>query len=176
MDTDTVFEERLEPAEATPRVAEDVVSWMALVCRVALGVVFLYAGLPKLMAPQAFLIAVRGYMMLPDPVIPLFTIALPAVEVVVGAALVAGVWPRAAALVTAGMVVMFLVAIAQAMVRGIDIECGCFAHGDARVGWGLVFRDILMLAMLVPVFLDRRPRWAAWPAGVGGPGGVSESS
>lgn len=136
---------------------------LSLLCRVGLAAIFLYAGLPKTITPQAFLISVRGYALLPDWAIPTFTVVLPSVEVFVGVLLLLGVWVRPSTTVIVGLVVMFLIAIGQALHRGIDIDCGCFSGGGHRLGWDLVARDIGMLLMTVPIYLARRRWLALWP-------------
>jgi putative oxidoreductase len=71
------------------------------------------------------------------------------IEIVVGLALVTGLWARAAALVAAGMLVVFVAGLSQALLRGIDLRCGCFG-GDDAADWWTVLRD---LAMLVPALV-----------------------
>jgi len=66
-----------------------------------------------------------------------------------GALLISGLWRREAALLTAAMLVAFIVAIGWAVSQGIDIEnCGCFSVSGAGRGFGLrlLFGDALMLA------------------------------
>jgi len=129
---------------------------LALFCRVALGIVFIAAGLPKTPHPQLFLINVRGYMLLPDLALPSFTVILPMVEVVAGACLVTGVWVRPSALLAGALLAMFLIGMAAAMARGLDIECDCFGRGGAKVGPAKIAEDLAMLLMLIPIFSARR--------------------
>ncbi len=51
------------------------------------------------------------------------------------------------------MLLVFAVAMAQAIVRDIDIDCGCFGKAaTARVGWSSVLRNVgLTLACAVVV-------------------------
>ena len=130
--------------------------WLVTVCRLVLGLVFLYAGAPKVWLPQAFLVSVRSYMILPDDLVPAFTVVLPTIELVAGLLLVLDRWVRPAAVVVGGMLCVFVVAIVSAMARGLDIECGCFSHGETAVGIELLVRDAIMLAMLIPVILTPR--------------------
>lgn len=148
---------------------------LALVCRLALAAIFLYAGVPKVARPQLFLVAVRGYLLLPDAAVPIFTVVLPAVEVLAGALLLLGIWVRPSAAVIAGLTAMFLIAIGSAIARGIDIECGCFAGQTSRVGWSLILRDAAMLVALVPVLAARR-HWLCLCPGSGGAGSSHKSA
>ncbi|MCX7049305.1 MAG: hypothetical protein NTX50_27940 [Candidatus Sumerlaeota bacterium] len=100
--------------------------------------------------------AVRGYLILPDFAVPLFTVMMPMIEVVAGVCLLLGIWLRPSGAVIGGLILLFLVAIVSALARGIDIECGCFAGASSKVGLGLILRDIGMLLLLVPIFAARR--------------------
>jgi hypothetical protein len=42
------------------------------------------------------------------------------------------------------------VAISSAVLRGLNINCGCFGGDGAPVGWGKVLEDV---ALLVPAWL-----------------------
>ncbi len=81
------------------------------------------------------------------------------VELLAGAALVLGVARRGAALIAAFLMVVFIAAIASALVRGLDISCGCFdTAGGHKVGLDLLWRDVLLLlAAAVPLLAARDP-------------------
>ena len=120
--------------------------------RIALGVLFVYSSLTKLPDMALFAESVSNYRLLPAMLIPFFASALVGTEFVAGLALVFGLGARAAAGWTAVMLVGFIVALSQALVRGIDLGCGCFGSTDAeQVSWGTVGRDVLMLAAALAV-------------------------
>jgi len=116
--------------------------------RLALGAIFVYAAAVKIPDIGAFALEVHNYRMLPVPIENLFTMSLVWVELVVGAALVLNVTPRSAVVLGFLLLGAFFVAIAQAVLRNLDIECGCFGTADAsRVGWIALARDAGMLVM-----------------------------
>jgi uncharacterized membrane protein YphA (DoxX/SURF4 family) len=117
------------------------------VLRVTLGAVFLVACLDKIADPAAFARSIANYRLVPDRYLHVMATTLPWIEAVAGAALVAGLWTRAAALVTAGMLAVFIAAIGSAMARHLDISCGCFDSGpDARrMGLSTLLWDIVWL-------------------------------
>ncbi|MCZ7582372.1 MAG: DoxX family membrane protein [Deltaproteobacteria bacterium] len=120
--------------------------YLVLALRVGFGVMFLFAGVPKIVDPAAFAIGVDNYHMLPNALVNLFAIALPWVEVAIGVLLIAGVFTEAAALVSLVLCVMFTVALAQAITRGLDISCGCFSvEGGEKVSPVLLLRDLLLI-------------------------------
>ncbi len=75
-------------------------------------------------------------------------ITVPWVEVLAGALLMFGVWKRANALVIALLLVVFLVAISQAVARHLNINCGCFGTVEGtKVGFWKLGEDFVMLAV-----------------------------
>jgi hypothetical protein len=67
---------------------------------------------------------------------------------VAGAALILGVWRRGAGLLATALSAAFLIAIAQAELRGLKIECGCFDVSEmssSQASWSLFARDIPLL-------------------------------
>jgi len=127
-------------------------------CRVALGGVFILAAVGKIAGPQDFAQAVAGYRILPLSAVNLFAIIVPWLELLVGLSLWSGILIRSGVAVAAALNVMFIVAAASAMARGLNIECGCFtlSHAHERVGWAIIGRDLALLALCVPIFLTGR--------------------
>ena len=133
---------------------------LTLACSLATGAVFLYASWDKIQHPGAFAQAIANYRMVPMPLLHTFAWLLPVVEAVVGLALIVGWQRRGAALLAAVMTVMFIIAITTALVRGLDISCGCFdTAAGSHLGLDLLLRDILLLAAAVVPLLSERDRW-----------------
>jgi len=116
---------------------------LALV-RVGLGLLFIAAAANKLADVAAFAESIANYRMVPPAVVPYFACALLGTELVAGLALVTGAKARAAALVVSVLLASFSIALSQAVLRGIDTNCGCFG-GTETVGWDAVGRDVAML-------------------------------
>ena len=136
-------------------------AWLALPARFYLGFVFIYACLHKIADPGVFALDVATYQFLPLALINLNALILPWVELVAGVMIVVGFRTRAAALLIAGMMVMFMIALSWALHQGLDMSCGCFASstGDEHAISGItMFRDAgwLALALYVLIF-DRKP-------------------
>ena len=106
--------------------AHPVVLWGS---RWLLGAVFLVAAWYKITDLIEFGRSISYYDMVPMGLIPLFATVLAGVEVSTGVALVTGLWRKGSALIVSAMLVMFIIAIAAAYVRGLSIDCGCFT-GD----------------------------------------------
>src|SRR5262249_2511810 len=138
---------------------------------IGLGVVFVYASLDKIAHPLDFARIVYRYRLAGPSaslgVVPanLLAVVLPWLEALTGVLLITGLWRRVAAVVAAGLLVMFLIAVGYVLAQGIDVEhCGCFTvGGEGRsAGWTLIASDLGLLAAAGYVMLVR-PREAAGP-------------
>ncbi len=131
--------------------------WLSLLCRLAVGGVFIWASLDKLAHPAEFAKAIHHYRLVPYALLHPLALLLPAVEMVAGLALVAGWRRRGAALLCLGMLAVFMIAIGAALARGLDISCGCFnTDGGHGVGMDLFWRDLLLLLACLPPLLTAR--------------------
>jgi len=105
--------------------------WFGLVARLTLGGVLFAAGYLKVGTPDKSQMAVRAYEMLPISVANLLGLILPPIEIVIGALLILGALTRVMAVLGGFTMVIFIIAISQAWVRGLNIDCGCFGGGGA---------------------------------------------
>jgi putative oxidoreductase len=123
---------------------------LLVACRLALGAIFLYAAATKLPDMAAFAKNVANYRLLPAPIVPWVASVVVGVEIAVGLALVSGLAARAAALVVSVMLAAFIGGLSQALLRGIDLRCGCFGSEESATWW-TVARDAAMLVPAVAV-------------------------
>jgi uncharacterized membrane protein YphA (DoxX/SURF4 family) len=142
--------------------------WLVLVCRLAVGIVFVLAGAAKLAAPGSFAAALAAYDVLPPAALRPLTLTLPLVELLVGVWLALGLFTRAAAWAAVALLATFMAAIGQALLRGISLEdCGCFGGltqavpaltsvlGGSSLGWRDVARDAIYAALALAVAIGR---------------------
>ena len=103
--------------------------WLGLIARLILGGVLFAAGFLKIDKPDISQMAVRSYEMLPISIANLLGLILPPVEMALGALLILGALTRVAAALGGFTMFIFIIAIAQAWARGLNIDCGCFGGG-----------------------------------------------
>jgi putative oxidoreductase len=125
--------------------------------RIALGGLFLYAGAVKIADPLGFAQNIADYRLVPRAIAFFAALVLPWVEVLAGAALVAGLFPRTSAGLIAFMLAFFIVLVAVTMVRGLDVECGCFGALSRKAGWPLILEDAAMLFMALQIAMSGPP-------------------
>lgn len=135
---------------------------LLVVFRLGLAAMFLFAAVPKLLDPVTFARDIDNYRMLPDALIGPLALMLPVAEIVIGLALVTGVYARGAAITAGVMLVGFAVGMVQAIVRGIDLDCGCFGHfAEAQVSWWTVARNATLT--LIAITIAMGPDMPLWP-------------
>ena len=129
--------------------------WLHALGGLVLGALFLYASYDKILHPADFARIVYHYQLIgPSQWIGpwaanLLAVTLPWIEVVLGLSLITGVWRRESAAVAGALLIVFVVAVSAALLRGIDLEnCGCFSvSGEGRAaGIKLILGDLAMLA------------------------------
>ncbi len=140
--------------------------WLGLLVRLVLAGVFLVAGALKLPDPDESLRAVRAYRLLPEALVPAVGYGLPVLEVVLALLLLAGLATRLGAVVSAVLLVLFIVGVSSAAARGLTIDCGCFGGGgdvaaDETRYTEEIVRDVALLAGALLLFRWPRTRWSA---------------
>lgn len=130
------------------RTVEKVVSnkYVVFAARVILGVVFIYASLEKIQHPGEFAQAIYNYRMVPNVVINVMAIVLPWLELICGILIIVGVFVRGSALLIGAMLAVFIIALSSALMRGLDISCGCFTlEGGRSIAANTLVEDILLI-------------------------------
>ncbi|MBU1636401.1 DoxX family membrane protein [bacterium] len=142
------------------------------VCRLALAGLFLYAAYPKIIDPAEFAKAITNYRV-SFPVIGqnyVYAVAMfmPSLEVVVAIGLLIERYKRASSFVAMALMALFTVLILQAVLRGLNIDCGCFGSSPVAqakahmVGWRRIAEDVGWLAAAVFVYFRSQPRKPAY--------------
>lgn len=108
------------------------VDFLQTVGCIALGVVFLYAAVAKLRFPYDFLVSVYEYRMIGPPWGRFVAGVFPYVELVTAVCLIAGVARAGALIASSALLLLFVVAQAYALARGLDIDCGCGLSAEGQ--------------------------------------------
>ena len=129
-------------------------------CRFVLGIVFVVAGGMKVAHPADFLSDLLGFgIPFPEMFLRVVAVGLPWLEVCTGLGLMLNFWPETIRPLVAFLYLVFVVMLGQAVLRGLDLNCGCF--GASGQGWferpdvALVRAGLLFAASLY-VAVERR--------------------
>lgn len=113
----------------------------------------LLAARHKLASPAVFRAVLLDYRLLPEALVSPAAWLIPAIELLLAAAWM-GTWagavsPAASGTATAALLAAYTLAIALNLLRGRRyVSCGCGLSGDGgeHLSWGLVWRNILLVA------------------------------
>lgn len=136
-------------------------SWIELAARWILGLTFIYASFHKILSPADFAKIVYGYDLFPHGLINLIAIIIPFLELVAGLALIAGFYPRSAAVIINVMLLAFMAALTINIIRGHEFDCGCFSADQSGYDSSYtvtLLRDIIyfICGMLIIFFEGNR--------------------
>ena len=134
-------------------------TWLYHFLRLGLACIFIYAGFIKLLDPRTFAHAIAQYDLIPDGLLPLVAVGLPALELLAGLGLIFEF--RGSLTLMAILLLMFLVILGNAVWYNLDIDCGCFAGDelDAQHRVKTAFwRDLLMIGVALFLYWRRRSR------------------
>jgi uncharacterized membrane protein YphA (DoxX/SURF4 family) len=123
---------------------------------IAIGGLFVYAGVVKVLDPVGFAGDIENYKILPWPIGVRMAFYLPWLEIFCGAALITRRLHRGALFILTVLMSVFIIVTIIAKARGLDISCGCFGHATKSLSfaWHLVLDFILLGGIL---FLWRTP-------------------
>lgn len=122
--------------------------WLA---RLLVAGVLLYASVLKLGTSERFAVTVAKFSVLPEAWAGVFAMALPWIEMAAGILLLIPRTARIGAFAAAGLLILFLAALAWAWSQGFTIDCGCFGAEDEQVPGNAIplaiARDAVLLAI-----------------------------
>ncbi|QGP80234.1 methylamine utilization protein MauE [Sphingobium sp. CAP-1] len=150
---------------------EQALALFGLTAAIAVGLIFLTAGIAQWRHRALLPGVIANYRLLPAALVGPAAVALPLVEVATGAALLIGLH-MLAVIVAMALLLLFAGAMAVNIARGRGhIDCGC-GHGALRhpIGWPLVVRNIA-LAALLSLRLPPAPPFAALDMATAAAGG-----
>lgn len=125
---------------------------LAFAARLSIGVSFLLSARVHFQNPWQFLIVNLKYDILPNSSVAFFAAFVPPALFVLGTWLIAGAWLRVVAALSTVLVLGFLIAQVLALLRGLEIGCGCFG-GDEQIGIKSIARTLVLAFGCVFVFL-----------------------
>jgi uncharacterized membrane protein YphA (DoxX/SURF4 family) len=122
------------------------VRMVALILRLVLGAVFIYAAWTKLRDPWAvFAVAIDSFQILPSWGVEWVARTLPWFELAVGVLLISGRWLHISTTASSLLLLVFFGLLVTAQLKGMQINCGCFGP-DEPLSWKTVLRDGALLS------------------------------
>ena len=129
-------------------------------CAFIIGVVFLIAGIFKLLDPVGAGLVMEGYLrffhlvfMLPAAKFVAVLLAL--AEAILGSAMICGVWRKPMAIITTAMIVFFtLLTLLLAIFNPVSLtDCGCFGEVLHLTNLQTFLKNLVLLALAMVAFM-----------------------
>lgn len=120
--------------------------------RIILGGIFIYAAAGKILYPAEFSEDITNYQLVPVMFTNLIAITLPWMELVAGLLLLNGFKTKSSNLIIFLLLCVFSFGAVQAMIRGLDINCGCFTEASRRVGLIFLAEEAALFLMCICIF------------------------
>jgi putative oxidoreductase len=126
----------------------------SITVRIILGGILMYASLDKLANMADFAKIIHNYKLLPISLENLLAIFLPWLEFITGFCLIVGKFNKGALIIYNVLLIIFIIALSQALIRGLDINCGCFSVKPSSTSdvWLRIIEDIIMLFFSVYLY------------------------
>ena len=124
--------------------------------RIFMGLVFIYASYSKIIDPLSFSQNIHNYGVTPIFIENIIALTLPLVELFIGIGLIFKIKYEASLDISIALMVIFIILISQAYIRGKSIDCGCFLNEVSAVDAEAkrfdmlkrIFEDIVFLILL----------------------------
>lgn len=130
--------------------------YLALLLRLYVGSIFIYASLSKITDPAIFAENIAAYQIIPYWGINLVAVILPWLELICGFFLIIGMRTRATAFLSSGLLFMFTLFVIINIFRGLSINCGCFDNVGEPIGWAKVVQNTIWFIMTIIIMLFDR--------------------
>ena len=133
--------------------------WPDRAIRGILAFLFVYGGSLKLMDPKAFAATLSLYDLIPEMLLPVVAIGLPALEVAAGTALLFNV--RGGLTVITALLVLFVAVLGYGVLSDLNVDCGCFGPEEILGQQSLrqaFIRDLFLIGAASFLYYTRRSR------------------
>ena len=119
-----------------------------IICiRLILGSVFLWASFDKIIDPSSFAKNISNYHVVPFGLENTVAIILPWLEFFIGTGMILGIMVNGSIIISSSLLILFNILIAQAILRGFNIECGCGLKDGQMVGIEKILENFALLGI-----------------------------
>lgn len=128
--------------------------YILLIFRLILGVIFLFSAIGKIANPAEFAESILNYRLLPDILLNITAMTLPWIELICGAFLIFGFCVKESSAILLLLLIVFTTSVFIAVLRGLDIECGCFGTLMAEsVGFRKISENLVFILFSIALSL-----------------------
>ena len=137
--------------------------YLIVITRIILGAVFLWASFGKILEPGDFARSISNYHIVPFGIENIIALILPWLELLIGMGLILGIMVDGSVQISAILLIMFILMIGQAMLRGFNIECGCGLKEGEMIGLNKILENIVFIGGAYIVMQTRKRFFEIFP-------------
>lgn len=127
-----------------------IIEYLIAITRIYLALVFILSGLDKISNLSAFATSIENYDLLPIQIINLIAIVIPWIEVITGALLLLGFYIKENSIIIGVLLSVFTLAVLSAVLRNLDIDCGCQGTFDGqKVGILKIIENVSLIIVSI---------------------------
>jgi uncharacterized membrane protein YphA (DoxX/SURF4 family) len=127
-----------------------ITDYLIAITRIYLALVFILSGLDKISNLSAFATSIENYDILPIQLINLIAIVIPWIEVITGALLLLGFYIKENSIIIGSLLGVFTLAVLSAVLRNLDIDCGCQGTFDGqKVGILKIIENVSLIIVSI---------------------------
>jgi uncharacterized membrane protein YphA (DoxX/SURF4 family) len=134
--------------------------YLILASRLFLGFFFVLAAIGKIADPTTFAKEMGNYQIFPFFSLNIFALILPWLELISGMMLIFGIKLKANSIITGGLLIIFIIAVFSAMMRGLNINCGCFSNKITIVGWNKILENTGLLLLAIALYFTQSRKFS----------------
>ena len=129
--------------------------YLTLFFRIVVGAIFLWASLDKIIDPAKFARDISNYHIVPLGLENTIALILPWLEFFIGTGLIIGVMVDGSIIISSVLLITFNIMIAQAMARGVNIDCGCGLKEGQLVGFEKLIENFIFILFSYFVYVRK---------------------
>jgi len=143
--------------------------YLVLISRIIMGTVWIYAGLKKILGNYLELLySIQSYDLFSDTVSIFISNTLPICEIILGLLILLGIFVKPIGKISLFLLILFVIGLTQALLRGLSIDCGCFGENSENNGSQLdmiliIFRDIIFIVLTSIFTWSKQHKYALYP-------------
>jgi uncharacterized membrane protein YphA (DoxX/SURF4 family) len=135
---------------------------LVLLSRMFIGLLFIVSSLDKIVDTAAFARSIANYGLLPSWMPSMVATVLPWIELLCGFGVLFGLFLRGSSFLLSAMLALFTLAVISALLRGLDISCGCFTQDPTagHIGWMKVLQNTTLFALTLFLYFSNTTKFS----------------
>lgn len=127
--------------------------YVLFISQLILSLIFIFSGIEKISDLNYFLVAINNYKIFPDFTHNFITVTFPWIELILGVLLLFGFYKKEISVIFSFLIFLFTLLIFISILRGLDIDCGCFGTlSSVKVGYYKIYENTILFLLAIHLY------------------------